>query len=103
MAKPFTVVIIEPVNISLPTFTLWLQGHSIADATRKRMTSQSESSLMGGEFNDYPSLLYAETEEMYHLFNSIEPYLQSPSTFLNQRVFQVYMYNILMYFIKLND
>lgn len=86
MARPFSVVVTDPVDLDLSVFSLWLQDYNVTDATRERTKNESKVTSL---FHDYSSLLHSETEEMYRLFNSIEPYLQSPTTFLNQSVFQV--------------
>ena len=80
------VTVSHPVDVDLNVFSLWLKGMSLQGATRIRINIEPPVTQL---FSDYPALLLAETEEMYRLFNSLEPYLQSPPTFLSQFVYQV--------------
>ena len=86
MAKPFSVVVTDPINVDLNVFRYWLQGFNVTKATRERLQHEPEVTKL---FKDYSHLLHSETEEMYKRFHSIEPYLHSPTTFLNQSVYQV--------------
>ncbi|XP_011406579.1 PREDICTED: acidic fibroblast growth factor intracellular-binding protein-like [Amphimedon queenslandica] len=87
-ARPFTISVMNPVDIDITVFSYWLNGYSPSDAAKERQKKEPK------EFHcffglDYSQLLISETEEMYSLFRSIEPYLQSPPTFINQSVFQI--------------
>lgn len=90
MAKPFCVVITDPINVDLNVFSYWLQGFSVVKATKERFQHEPEVTKL---FKDYTGFLQSETEEMYRRFYSIEPYLHSPTSFLNQSVYQVHKNN----------
>ncbi len=86
MAKPVIATVTDPVDIDLATFSLWLRGIDVHNATSMRLAKEP---IITREFVDYTDLLLTETEEMYRLFNSIEAFLQSPPVFMNQYIFQV--------------
>ena len=86
-ARPFIFTVMSPVDIDINVFALWLKGYSPSDAARERLKNEPQELMVS--FPDYNPLLVSETEEMYSLFKSIEPYLQFPPTFVNQSVFQV--------------
>ena len=79
-------IVVVPMDIDLTAFSLWLKGMDVQNATSFRMSNEPPITR---KFPDYASLLLAETEDMYQLFNSMETYIQSPPTFMNQQVFQV--------------
>ena len=86
MAKPIMSIVISPMDVDLAAFSLWLKGMDVQNATSFRMANEPPITR---KFPDYASLLLAETQDMYQLFNSMETYIQSPPTFMNQQVFQV--------------
>ena len=86
MAKPVIATVTDPVDIDLSTFSLWLKGIDLHNATSIRL---SKEPAITRQFVDYTDLLLNETEEMYRLFNSMETFLQSPPVFMNQYIFQV--------------
>lgn len=86
MAARPEVVVTDPVDVDLHTFSLWLKGIDVHNATSIRLSREPPVTRL---FTDYTDLLHSETEELYRLFNSIESYLQSPPVFMNQYVYQV--------------
>lgn len=87
MAKPVVAIVTDPVDIDLSTFSLWLKGIDVQNATSYRLSREPSVTRF---FTDHADLLLNETEEMYRLFNSMEGYLQSPPVFMSQYVFQVW-------------
>lgn len=86
MAKSVTVAVIEPAEIDVHVFSLWLRGIDVQEAARSRL---GQEPLVTRQLPDFRGLLEAETEDMYRQFRSLEPYLQSPPTFHNQQVFNI--------------
>ena len=94
MAKPIiNVVVTDPADVDLTAFSFWLRGFNLTGATKERLRHEPAVTKL---FSDYPSLVLSETEEMYRVFNSVEPYLHSPPTFLNQSIFQVCCFNLML-------
>ena len=86
MAKSVTVAVTEPAGVDVEVFSLWLRGVDVHEAARIRL---GQEPLVTRQFPNFHGLLAAETEDMYRKFRSLEPYLQSPPTFLNQQVFNL--------------
>lgn len=80
------VFLCEPLEIDPPVFSLWLSGCNIDEATRRRLDSEPEVTR---QFQDFQSLLKSETRDQFRIFLILEPYLQSPPTFLTQELVQI--------------
>ena len=76
----------EPLEIDPLVFSLWLSGCSIDEATRRRVASESD---VARQFPDFNSLLRSETKDQFRIFLILEPYFQSPPTFLTQGLVQI--------------
>ena len=76
----------EPLEIDPLTFSLWLSGLSVEEATKKRAESETG---VAREFSDFQSLLKSETKDHFRKFEILEPYLQYPPTFMAQQLVQV--------------
>lgn len=87
MAKSLGVCVMEPAEVDLEAFALWLRGHSAEEASAERERHLADS--VTHEFYDHPALLLSETHDHYRTFNLLEPYLQLPPTLLNQHLFQL--------------
>lgn len=86
MAKLLNVAVTEPAEVDVDVFSLWLRGLDVQEAARIRL---GQEPLVTRQFPNFHGLLAAETEGMYLMFRSFEPYLQSPPTFINQQVFNI--------------
>jgi hypothetical protein len=80
------VFLCEPLEIDPLVFSLWLRGCNIDEAFRQRIDSEPEVTR---QFQDFQSLLRSETRDQFRIFLILEPYLQSPPTFLTQELVQV--------------
>ena len=80
------VFLCEPLEISPHVFSLWLSGYNIDEACRRRTDTEPEVTR---QFQDFLSLLRSETKDQFRIFLILEPYLQSPSTFLTQNLVQL--------------
>ena len=80
------VVLSEPLEIIPQVFSLWLSGYSVEEAFRRRLDAEPDSSR---QFPDFPGLLKSETLDQFRIFLILEPYLQSPPTFLTQDLVQL--------------
>ena len=80
------VFLCEPLEIDPQVFSLWLSGYNIDEAYRRRMDTEPEVSR---QFPDFQSLLRSETRDQFRIFLILEPYLQSPPTFLTQNLVQL--------------
>lgn len=80
------VFICEPLEITPLVFSLWLSGYSVEEAVRRRVDAEPDSSR---QFPDFQHLLRSETVDQFRIFNLLEPYLQSPPSFLTQDLVQL--------------
>ena len=87
MAGSLGVCVIEPAEVDLDVFSLWLKGYDAERANAERLKHLSGSISL--EFHDHPALLLSETRDQYRTFQLLEPYLQLPPTLLNQHLFQL--------------
>ena len=84
--KTLDVFVSAPAGLDLNVFSLWLKGCDVQTATRLRQDSEPEISR---EFEDFQVLLFSDTQDQYRLFNTLEPYLQLPSTLMTQQLIQL--------------
>ena len=84
--KTLDVFVSAPAGLDLNVFSLWLMGCDVHTATRLRRDSEPEISR---EFEDFEVLLFSDTQDQYRLFNTLEPYLQLPSTLMTQQLIQL--------------
>ena len=80
------VFLCEPLEIDPQVFSLWLSGFSVDEAFKRRVDAEPEASK---QFPDFRRLLWAETVDQFRIFLILEPYLQSPPTFLTQNLVQL--------------
>ena len=80
------VFVCDPLDIIPQVFSLWLSGYSTEEAFKRRLLSEPEASK---QFPDFPSLLRSETVDQFRIFLILDPYLQSPPTFLTQDLVQL--------------
>ena len=80
------VFVCEPVEIDPLVFSLWLSGYDIEEATKRRIDREPEITR---QFPDFQNLLKRETRDQFRIFLILEPYLQSPPTFLTQDLVQI--------------
>lgn len=85
MAKSLTILVSEPSDPDLDTFSLWLKGHEIQEASRLRAESEPPITR---EFVEYKQLLLSDTKDQFRVFQLLQPYLQLPQTLMNQHLFQ---------------
>ena len=86
MSRSLNILVSEPADIDLNTFSLWVNGYEAKDATELREKNEPPITR---EFRDYKQLLLAETQEQFRMFELLQPYLQLPHTFMNQHLFQL--------------
>ena len=80
------VFLCEPLEIDPLVFSLWLSGYDIEEAVKRRLDKEPEVTR---QFPDFLSLLKSETRDQFRIFLILEPYLQSPPTFLTQDLVQI--------------
>ena len=80
------IFVCEPLEINPQVFSLWLSGYSVDEAFRRRVDTEPETSK---QFPDFQRLLRNETVDQFRIFLILEPYLQSPPTFLTQDLVQL--------------
>ena len=86
MSRFLGILVSEPSDIDLDTFSLWLSGYGVKEATERRAKSEPPITK---EFDDYKQLLLSETRDQYIMFQLLQPYLQLPQTLMNQHLFQL--------------
>lgn len=86
MSRSLSILVTEPADPDLDTFSLWLSGHEVKEATSLRDASEP---AITKEFKGYQQLLLNETRDQFRMFQIVKPYLLLPQTFLNQHLFQL--------------
>ena len=82
-----SVCVSEPEDVDLEVFSLWLDGCGADEAARQKARSEPEVTRL---FKDCAcSLLRAEVEEQFRLFQILRPYLQHPQTLVSQELVQL--------------
>lgn len=85
MAKSLTILVSEPSDPDLDTFSLWLKGFEVQEASMRREESEPPITR---EFVEYKQLLLSDTRDQFRVFQLLQPYLQLPQTLMNQHLFQ---------------
>lgn len=86
MSRSLSILVSEPADPDLDTFSLWVNGYGAKEATERREKSEP---AITREFRDYKQLLLTETQDQFRMFELLQPYLQLPRTFMNQHLFQL--------------
>lgn len=86
MAKSLIILVSEPSDPDLDTFSLWLKGYEVEEASRLRAESEPPITR---EFVEYKQLLLSDTRDQFRVFQLLQPYLQLPQTLMNQHLFQL--------------
>lgn len=86
MSRSLSILVCEPADPDINTFSLWVNGYGVKDATVLR---EKNELAITREFRDYRQLLQTETQDQFRMFELLQPYLQLPHTFMNQHLFQL--------------
>ncbi len=86
MSRSLSILVSEPSDPDLETFSLWLRGYEVIEAAELRAESEPPITK---EFQDYKQLLLSETRDQFRMFRILQPYLQLPQTLMNQHLFQL--------------
>lgn len=86
LTQGMDVFLCEPLEIQPLVFSLWLSGCNIDEAFKRRIDSEPDVTR---QFQEFQSLLRSETRDQFRIFLILEPYLQSPPTFLTQELVQI--------------
>lgn len=86
MSRSLSILVSEPADPDLDTFSLWVNGHGVKEATELREKNEPPITR---DFHDYKQLLLSETRDQFRMFEILQPYLQLPQIFTNQHLFQL--------------